>query len=37
VPLTQCPGADASPLKMRKGDLYTHTFHVRSAHNTAPV
>lgn len=30
VPLTQCPGADASPLKMRKGDLYTHTFHVRA-------
>lgn len=27
VPLTECPGADASPVKMRKGDLYTHTFH----------
>jgi hypothetical protein len=30
VPLALCPGADASPLKMRKGDLYTHTFHVRA-------
>lgn len=27
VPLTECPGSDASPIKMRKGDLYTHAFH----------
>ena len=29
VPLSQCPGADASEVKMRKGDIYTHT--VRAA------
>lgn len=27
VPLDQCPGADASPVKMRAGDIYTHSFH----------
>jgi dihydroorotase len=27
VPLTQCPGEDASPIRMRAGDLYTHSFH----------
>ena len=27
VGLDLCPGADASEIKLRKGDIYTHTYH----------